>query len=212
MLNRTAKARDFTKEYLRVEWLFDLPENMRLMQPVMTENSTQQCATKGQGRVRLICCVFTRIWQFQEDVAHFGHLLQFSLNRRPASSADCLKAGLVWPRLLLRVIAEDSWGRFFIEGYLQVQMVQNHQSLKAMPRFHCRHHLAKNSIAWNVGASRMEAIQKQTHYEMPTWAKLWIWPTSRLPVLVTVKAIGWDLVHQKILLKVLLFHTARPMQ
>ena len=47
-----AKARDFTRNYLRVEWLLDLPENMRLMQPEMNEGSTQQCATKGQGRVR----------------------------------------------------------------------------------------------------------------------------------------------------------------
>uniref|UniRef100_A0A915E2E7 Uncharacterized protein n=1 Tax=Ditylenchus dipsaci TaxID=166011 RepID=A0A915E2E7_9BILA len=91
---------NFLHDGLFVEYTVELPANVQAVDKDQLNGRSQLCYSKGEGR---------------NDVVRFSLPIQFTL----AYPTWRRKYGEVvtWPRLLLRIVSEDNWHRFYIDGY-----------------------------------------------------------------------------------------------
>ncbi|KAI3422542.1 hypothetical protein GPALN_013045 [Globodera pallida] len=106
----------FAHDNLRVQWQLELPENCQyLAQPADSNHHHQNQQKSIQLNGRTQRCVVKS--ERTNDVAHFGHPIEFTLNYGPRQNVPTISEALdIWPKLLIRVIAEDSWGRIHVDG------------------------------------------------------------------------------------------------
>ncbi|CAD5230299.1 unnamed protein product [Bursaphelenchus okinawaensis] len=93
------KAWNMPHDGLYVEYNIDVPENMDVAQDEQLAGRTQICFSKAEGK---------------QDLVYFSYPIQFSLLYRAYKPQT---DQFFWPRIRLRCLAEDSWGRFYIDGY-----------------------------------------------------------------------------------------------
>ncbi|KAI1733343.1 ciliary basal body-associated, b9 protein [Ditylenchus destructor] len=94
---------NFPHDGLFVEYFVELPSNVEILEKERITGRSQICFTKGEG---------------PDDVARFSFPIQLSL----AYSTFRRQHGevITWPRLLLRVVSEDDWHRFYVDGYASI--------------------------------------------------------------------------------------------
>ncbi|KAI6214518.1 Meckel syndrome type 1-like protein [Aphelenchoides besseyi] len=100
-------AIDFPHERLCVEYEVELPPNMIPVYKDQCRGRTQLCATQSHEQL---------------DVARFSFpielALNYDLNYQLGSDVHAFR----WPRLLFRVLAEDQWSRYYVDGYGSVSL------------------------------------------------------------------------------------------
>nr|CAD2122457.1 unnamed protein product [Meloidogyne enterolobii] len=104
-----ARARDFPNSNLRVEWLIQLPLNAELRPTEMIEGISHFCESKTDGN---------------EDIFHFGQLLQFSINWKTKNKLIKIN-NILWPNILFRLTSQDCWNRLFLNGFSNIQLPTN---------------------------------------------------------------------------------------
>uniref|UniRef100_A0A1I7S9U1 Transmembrane protein n=1 Tax=Bursaphelenchus xylophilus TaxID=6326 RepID=A0A1I7S9U1_BURXY len=93
------EARNMPHDGVYIEYNIEVPENMEVVQKEHLSGRTQVCFVKPEGK---------------DDVSYFSYPIQFALLYR-ATRPQTDK--FFWPRIRLRCLAEDYWGRFYIDGY-----------------------------------------------------------------------------------------------
>lgn len=70
--------------------------------------------------------------QFKDDIVRFSFPIEFTIIYPTKLNSETLaeKWPQGWPRLLLRVISEDIWQRFYVDGYSSME-------LPIQPGTHC---------------------------------------------------------------------------
>ncbi|KAI6200823.1 Meckel syndrome type 1-like protein [Aphelenchoides besseyi] len=100
-------AIDFPHDCLCVEYEVELPPNMIPVFEDQCRGRTQLCATESHEQL---------------DVARFSFpielALKYNLNYQLGSDVHAFR----WPRLLFRVLAEDQWSRYYVDGYGSVSL------------------------------------------------------------------------------------------
>ncbi|KAI1714486.1 ciliary basal body-associated, b9 protein domain-containing protein [Ditylenchus destructor] len=94
---------NFPHDGLFVEYLVELPSNVEILEKERITGRSQICFTKSEGL---------------DDVARFSFPIQLTL----AYSTFRRQHGevITWPRILLRVVSEDDWHRFYVDGYASI--------------------------------------------------------------------------------------------
>ncbi|KAI6227294.1 Meckel syndrome type 1-like protein [Aphelenchoides fujianensis] len=96
------EAIDFPHDGLCIEYEVELPPNMRWASVDQSRGRTQRCAT---------------VSSYQMDIARFSFPIELCITYDLNSDSFDLAAGFRWPRLMFRVLAEDQWSRYYVDGY-----------------------------------------------------------------------------------------------
>ncbi|CAK5036520.1 unnamed protein product [Meloidogyne enterolobii] len=59
-----------------------------------------------------------------EDIFHFGQLLQFSINWKTKNKLIKIN-NILWPNILFRLTSQDCWNRLFLNGFSNIQLPTN---------------------------------------------------------------------------------------
>ncbi|TKR75778.1 hypothetical protein L596_017021 [Steinernema carpocapsae] len=94
------KGINFPRSQYYIEYKLDLPTHMTTLDTSLLTGRSQICYVKEDEE--------------GDEVAHFGFPIQFDLIAKDFAAPN---RALLWPRLLIRVCAEDYWGRHYVDGY-----------------------------------------------------------------------------------------------
>ncbi|KAF7630979.1 hypothetical protein Mgra_00008753, partial [Meloidogyne graminicola] len=106
-----ARARNFSDSNLRIEWLIQLPLNCEIKPIEIIEGISHQCEAKAEG---------------DEDIYHFGQLLQFCINWKQLKTNNNNNSLFnIWPNILFRLTSKDYWNRIYLNGFSSIQLPIN---------------------------------------------------------------------------------------